>query len=264
MDGKKKLIGKLIKIPDGCFQTTSLTAASEANDSHTIYLDSFYMDAVPITNLQFKEFIKKCPEWQKEAGIQTYRNTYYLYTWRQGLIFPKGKRDHPAIYMNWYAAAAYCNWRSHQDGLKPCYDDGYICDFKASGYRLPTEAEFEFAARGGMNTIYPWGDEINKTLANYDNHIGDTVEVASYPANGYGLYDMSGHIGHWCQDWYVENPYTSSEPIDNPRGPSMGEFKCYRGGGWGTPKEMHGITKRFWQRPTNVNPDFGFRCVRKA
>ena len=103
---------------------------------HTVYTDAFLMDVVPITNLQFKAFLKDCPQWQKDAEIKRTLNPYYLYFWRQDLIFPKGKRDHPAVSMNWESAAAYCNWRSRNEGLQECYDSDFTCDFAANGYRL--------------------------------------------------------------------------------------------------------------------------------
>ena len=202
--------------------------------------------------------------WQKEPGIEAYLNTYYLYTWRQGLIFPNGKRDHPAVYMNWYSAAAYCNYRSRQEGFQECYneDQEFSCNFEANGYRLPTEAEFEKASKSGReDTLYPWGNNISKSDGNFDNIIGDTTEVASYAPNGYGLYDMSGNIGHWCQDWF-DPEYYKAETAKNPRGPKIGNHKSYRGGSWGNPEEYQKVYKRFWQLQVNCNPDFGFRCVR--
>ena len=230
-----------------------------------IHINAFLIDDCPVTNNQFKQFVKDCPQWQKEAGIDRFFNTYYLYTWRKGLIYPKGKRDHPAVYMNWYAAAAYCNWRSRNEGFEECYDEDndFTCNFDANGYRLPTEAEFEKAARGGQETaLYPWGDTIDKSKGNYDNHIGDTTEIASYPPNGYGLYDMSGNIGHWCQDWF-DPAYYQSSPDKNPTGPTTGTHRVYKGGSWGNTDNYQRITCRFWMLPTNINPDFGFRCVRK-
>lgn len=171
-----------------------------------------------MTNNQFKQFVKDCPAWQKEEGLQE------------------------------------------------CYNENndFSCDFVANGYRLPTEAEFEKAARGGQSSIlYPWGDEIDKSKANFDNIIGDTTEVGSYEPNGYGLYDMGGNIGHWCQDWFDSGGY-GTDLKENPRGLEEGTHRVYKGGSWGNPEEYQRITCRFWMLPVNCNPDFGFRCVRKA
>ena len=258
---KKSLITDMVQIPEGPFMMGSDKGGE--GPAHEVYVDAFYMDVTPVTNAQFKEFIKACPEWQKEPEAKRTLNSYYLFFWRKGIFFPAGKRDHPVVYMNWPSAAAYCNWRSREEGLQECYDDSMACDFGQNGYRLPTEAEFEKAMKGGKETLYPWGDKIDKSVANYDNLIGDTAEVASYPANAYGLYDMSGNIGHWCQDWFDPDYYKHS-PRENPTGPGTGTHRSYRGGSWGNTPENHTCTIRFGMPPLNVNPDFGFRCVRKA
>lgn len=265
MGAEKLHTGQMIEIPAGPFLMGSDEGLDIELPVHEVTLDAFLMDVYPVTNAQFKAFIKDCPQWQKETEIRRSLNPYYLYFWRKGLIYPKGKRDHPAVYMNWFAAAAYCNWRSRLEGLEECYDetDGYICNFDANGYRLPTEAEFEKAARGGLEqALYPWGNEIDKSKANYDNLIGDTTEVGTYPPNGYGLYDMGGNIAHWCQDWFDPDYYGVS-PSVNPRGPEMGTHRVYRGGAWGNPEELQRCSYRFFMRDLNVNPDFGFRCVRR-
>ena len=259
-------IGTMAEVPAGSFLMGSENGADNEAPVREVSLDSFMIDVCPITNEQFKAFIKACPQWQKDAGITEYLNTYYLYIWRQNLIFPNGKRDHPAVYMNWYAAAAYCNWRSRIEGFQEAYDeaDDFACNFDVNGYRLPTEAEFEYAARGGLkDALYPWGNEIDKSVANYDNLIGDTCDVMSYAPNGFGLFDMSGNIGHWCQDWYDE-AYYKNAPKNNPRGPETGTHKSYRGGSWGNGAELQRVSCRFWQLQVNCNPDFGFRCVRAA
>ncbi len=240
------------------------TGRDEERPTHIVFTDAFLMDVCPVTNRLFKAFLKACPQWQRSVGVKKYLNTYYLYLWREDVIFPNGKRDHPVVYVNWYSTAAYCNWRSREEGLLPCYDeaDNFTCDFSASGYRLPTEAEYERASRGGMEqAAYPWGDSIDKSKGNYNNLIGDTTEAGIYLANGYGLFDMSGNIGHWCQDWFDPDYYHNS-PVKNPRGPETGKYRVYRGGAWGAPVDSQRCASRFWLLPENCNPDFGFRCVR--
>lgn len=244
-------------IPEGSFPMGDA-------DSQNVYVDAFWMDTFPVTNAEFKQFLKECPVWQKEAGIQVFKNPYYLFFWR-GIIFPSKKRDHPVVYPNWYVAAAYCNWRSVKEGLSPCYDENndFFCDFDKSGYRLPTEAEFEKAAKGNQNTVYPWGNSIDKSIANFDNYVGDTTEVGTYNPNPYGLYDMGGNIAHWCQDWYAED-LNLGEYKENPKGPETGTHKVYKGGSWGGSADMQKCSRRFFLLPVNCNPDFGFRCVKKA
>ncbi|MDR3425254.1 MAG: SUMF1/EgtB/PvdO family nonheme iron enzyme [Alphaproteobacteria bacterium] len=264
MPMQEGLNATLIPIPAGDFLMGSESGEDQEKPVHRVFLDAFEIDARPITNRQFKLFIKACPEWQKSAIIKKHPNAYYLYPWRDEIFFPKGKRDHPVVYINWYSSAAFCNWRSREEGLRPCYDESsdFACDFSADGYRLPTEAEYECASRGGVEqALYPWGFEISKRVANYDNMVGDTTEVGTYAPNGFGLFDMSGNIGHWCQDWYDQDYYQRS-PDKNPRGPESGKYRVYRGGPWGTQAYYQRCAKRFCLMPQLYNPDFGFRCVR--
>lgn len=156
------------------------------------------------------------------------------------------------LLVSWYGACTYANQKSRENGLAPCYDETtWACDFNANGFRLPTEAEWEFAARGGEHNPYyqyPWGDACYGSHANFDNS-GDpyestqpeTTPVGYYDgnqtppgvdmANGYGLYDTSGNAWEWCWDWYDDNYYSNS-PHDNPTGPISGSARILRGGSW--------------------------------
>ena len=262
---EKTLLTSHILIPAGAFLMGDPSGLANEQPVHEVYLDAFYMDACVVTNSQFKDFLIEVPSWRKNLGTKESLNKYYLFFWRD-LIYPKGKRDHPAVYVSWYVAAAYCNWRSLKEGFTPCYDgsNGFVCDFAANGYRLPTEAEYEKAARGGLQgQIYPWGNEIARQQANFDNHVGDTTEVGSYPPNAYGLFDMVGNVKVWCQDWYDRDYYQSS-PTANPTGPASGAYKSFRNESWGMPASFLRCGHRSWMLPWNVNPDFGFRCVRRG
>jgi formylglycine-generating enzyme required for sulfatase activity len=169
----------------------------------------------------------------------------------------KGGRDmsnDPMVQVSWYGAAAYCNWRSIQDGRQQCYNlSTWDCDFNNNGYHLPTEAQWEYAARGGLNgKRFPWGDTISHDLANYfsvDDHHYDISQTrgyhpdwndgispytspgGSFQANGYGLYDMSGNVKEWCNDWYDPDYYDIS-PQNNPTGPAAGNYRALRDNGW--------------------------------
>jgi formylglycine-generating enzyme required for sulfatase activity len=140
------------------------------------------------------------------------------------------------VEVSWYGACAYANWRSEQHGLTPCYDlSTWVCDFNANGWRLPTEAEWEYAARGGAHNPYyqyPWNsNSITSSDANYNYNIGTTCDVGNYAPNGYGLYDTAGNVWEWCNDWYSSSYYSSS-PGSNPTGPSSVSYRVIRGGSW--------------------------------
>ena len=161
---------------------------SDANDAeddekpkHTIYLDAFHIDKYEVTNAEYKKFIDANPQWQKGRIPKKYHDGDYLKHWNRN-NYPPGKDNHPVVYVSWYAAMAYAEW---------------------SGKRLPTEAEWEKAARGGrFFSRYTWGFSPDPNKANYGEKIGDTTPVGTYDANGYGLYDMAGNVWEWCLDEY--------------------------------------------------------------
>ena len=176
-------------IPAGEFEMGSDTGKNNERPVHTVTLDAFYMDMYEVTNAQYKVFIDANPEWQKENIPPAFHDGVYLRLW-DGNTYPEGKADHPVIYVSWYAAMAYAEW---------------------VGKRLPTEAEWEKAARGELiGQTYPWGDTHDATLANYTRYHNAPVAVGQYPPNGYGLYDMAGNISEWCLDEYDPDFYAIS------------------------------------------------------
>ena len=170
----------MVLIPAGEFQMGSDNPDGELDEKpvHTVYVDAFYMDKYQVTYAQYKKFVDANPKWQKgswwksEGGIEKrFHDGDYLKDW-DGNNYPEGKDNHPVTYVSWYAAMAYAKW---------------------AGKRLPTEAEWEKAARGGLEGLeYPWGDTINPSNASYPPHGGFDSPVGLYPSNGYGLYDMVG------------------------------------------------------------------------
>lgn len=210
--------------------------------------------------------------------------------------------NHPVHNISWYDVVKWCNACSEKEGLTPCYSSGgaiyrtgtdsnVACNWSADGYRLPTEAEWEKAARGGVSgKNFPWGDSdtINHSNANYyanssrynydtSGYTVDTYHpsyyfgtfpfsapVGSFAPNGYGLYDMSGNMEEWCWDWYQSNYYLTS-PSSNPTGPVAGTGRIVRGGWYGRWANMCRVSDRYSNAPSyNSFPSMSFRLARNS
>ena len=222
---------------------------------HDVYLDAFYIDKYPVTNAQFKEFVDANPQWEKPRGFTFFHSYkfydgYYLHHWDKD-NYPEERNDHPVVHISWYAAMAYARW---------------------IGKRLPTEAEWEKAARGGLqDQKYPWGDMIDGGKANYEKRRQQTTPVGRYPANGYGLYDMVGNVWEWCLDEWDKSFYAFSSK-DNPicggnierivqNYTNSKSHHVIRGGSWYNSVENVRTAKRSGVLPTYANSNIGFRCV---
>ncbi|GAG59568.1 unnamed protein product, partial [marine sediment metagenome] len=149
--------------------------------------------------------------------------------------------DHPVVGVTWVAAMQYAEWK---------------------GRRLPTEAEWEYAARGGLaKKRYPNGNDVDSTSCNYNGTYGHPIRVGSLPVNEYGLHDMAGNVVEWVSDYYAKD-YFLEAPVDNPTGPKYGKRRVIRGGGWRSGKMCATVVFRQSLRPYWVDMNVGFRCAR--
>ena len=181
-----------------------------------------------------------------------------------------GRGTRPVIHVSWYDAVVFCNWRSQKDGLMGCYtitgtDVTYNTD--ANGYRLPTEAEWEYAARGGSKSrgyAYSGSNDAGE-VGWYDQNSGNsTHQVGEKRANELGLFDMSGNVWEWCWDWYGDKYYSQS-PGENPMGPSLGQYRVLRGGCWFGDVHLLRCTLRDGVVfPTSSGYSLGFRVARTS
>jgi formylglycine-generating enzyme len=177
--------------------------------------------------------------------------------------------------VSWYEAVEFCNELSRQEGLDPCYSGSgasMLCDFTANGYRLPTEAEWEYACRAGTGTDFYTGNMTHPLSSPLDpalDHAGwyggnsgaSTHPVGEKEPNAFGLYDMHGNVYEWCWDWYGSGYYASS-PAEDPRGPASGSYRVLRGGSWFGNARICRSANRHGIFPANRSNDSGFRLVR--
>ena len=235
-------------IPAGTFQMGSQGGDSDERPVHTVTLAAFWMDQTEVTNAMYATFLNVMGN-QTESGV----------TWldaadsdvdihQQGgqWVADTGRESNPVREVSWYGAAAYCTW---------------------AGRELPTEAQWEFAARGGLaGTDYPWGHEAPSCTLGAQNGAqsgqclpDDTVPVASFAPNGYGLFDMAGNVWERVADWYGA-AYYSSSPVENPAGPASGSDRTLRGGSWHLENPLR-ISNRVRYNPGDTDSNIGFRCA---
>jgi len=196
---------------------------------HRVRLDAFYLDRHQVTNRLYRSFC--------EAAGHVLPFFWEMTGFRCGPDYP----DHPVVGVSWQDAAAYAAWCSK---------------------RLPTEAEWEYAARGGLEgKSFPTGDTLDPDDGNYfKSELGGPVPVGSYPPNGYGLYDMQGNVVEWVWDWYAPDYYAHSPQV-NPQGPESGRFRLIRGGGWHSGATCNRVYYRNALPPNWLDFNVGFRCA---
>ena len=209
-----------------------------------IYLETYWIDLFEVTNEKYLEFVEQTGHRPAlDASCET-PNCKKGNLW-DGNSFPKRVRNQPVTQVNWYDADAYCKWR---------------------GKRLPTEAEWEKAARGPVGNKYPWGNSSPKGRATYQRKwrgVYTMTDVGSYSTgvSVYGVFDMSGNVWEWVSDWYSRKHY-SYIAKENPQGPAEGEFKVVRGGSWVNYPDTLRSAGRRWSRPEVLFNDTGFRCAK--
>lgn len=233
MDGKGVA---MVLVPAGEFQMGGVRTDAFARPSekpvHTVHLDAFYIDKFEVTNASYRACVEAGDCSENINSTSGNRSSYY-----NNSEFD----EYPVVWVDWTMATTYCAWR---------------------GARLPTEAEWEKAARGTESPIYPWGNEVAKTYANYGG--ADTTAVGAYESgkSPYGVYDMAGNVWEWVADWYSADFY-QSPPEKNPSGPADGisKSKVQRGGSWtGLDADVRTSNRRPYD-PDRSNFDIGFRCA---
>ena len=274
-------------IPAGSFQIGDSLGDSYGSETpvHAVNVSAFYMEKNLVTKAQWDGVTS----WAATNGYTFDSNIQGEGPHGQGKA-----ADHPVQTVNWWDCVKWCNARSEKERLVPCYTVGGstyktgqanpVCNFSASGYRLPTEAEWEKAARGGLSGHrFPWGDTISWSQANYytygywpiydlnsgitynpkycDGVYPYTSPVGSFAANGYGLYDMAGNMSEWCWDWY--GSYESGSASD-PTGLVSGSSRVIRGGSWCFTPDGCRVTSRGSYYPVSSYNFIGFRCARSS
>ena len=244
---------KMLPIPAGTFlmgadsgATMVGTTNRNGDTVHSVILSAFTMSETDITQEQYQTIMDTNPSHFKTGADAPRR---------------------PVEQVCWYDAVRFCNKLSQNAGKTNCYDISnpdstqWTCDMNANGYRLPTEAEWEYACKGGTATTYCSGADTNGMGAHawstYDSGI-TTHPVATKIATAYGLYDMAGNVWQWCNDWY--GTYAAGA-VTNPQGASGGLYRVLRGGGWGDDETYLRSTYRYDLNPDYRNVQIGFRVV---
>lgn len=220
----------LLYVPGGEF-TMGSDVNSDEQPIHQVTLDAYWIDQTEVTNAMYAKCVK-ANQCRLPRSAKSNTREYYYYNPEFG--------NYPVISVSWNDAASYCSW---------------------VGRRLPTEAEWEKAARGTDGRTYPWGNnEPDSSLLNID--IADTTAVGTYPGSAsiYGAFDMSGNVWEWVADWYGETYYQDS-PSTNPLGPESGELRVLRGGSWGSADDEFHSAQRYKNGQRFNNSFIGFRCA---
>ncbi len=246
-------MNRMVRVEGGTYKMGSKdsdkTADNDEQKEHAVTIKTFEISKFEVTVWEWKQYTKANklkmplkPEWG----------------WQD---------NYPINGITWEEAIAYCNWLNKKEKLQPVYSKqgpNYVCNFKANGYRLPTEAEWEFAAKGGVKSKaykFSGGNEANEVAWHKAISKNSPHTVGTKLPNELGLYDMSGNVWEWCWDWYNKD-YYKIEKGDNPKGPEMGERKCVRGGSWDSQVNYLRPANRISTQPNKTHEFYGFRVAR--
>lgn len=277
----------MVSISGGVFEMGDLSGEGQSNEKplHKVSLDDFYIGKTEVTVGEYLKFVDKTkshyPEWLESGSI------YNIKTGRDDLYEKLGAvltdLKYPIVGVSWLDAIAYCNWLSEQKGLNKVYiisGDNVTTNWNANGYRLPTEAEWEYAARSGgkkenfagfnkESDSYRYANYCDQNCkeswrtSNQNDNYAFTSPVGSFQANGLGVYDMTGNVWEWCSDWYDADYYKKSDKI-NPHGADSGVNRVFHGGSWhNLPADIR-ASYRNYGLETHRNNNIGFRLCRSA
>jgi formylglycine-generating enzyme required for sulfatase activity len=239
--GEYTMPDTMLWIGGGTFRMGNAAGDGDEQPLHTTHVSGFFIQKTEVTQLQFETVMGYNPSSMPGPNL-------------------------PIINVSWFEAVEYCNRLSLKEGLTPAYsgsNDNIVCSFTANGYRLPTEAEWEYAARGGsldmLTFVYAGGNTLDLFGWYLGNSRQQLHEGAQKQANTLGLYDLSGNVWEWCWDWY--GAYTPGEATD-PKGASRGNNRVTRGGSWNSEAGQLRSTYRSYANPTSAYHDVGFRIIR--
>jgi formylglycine-generating enzyme required for sulfatase activity len=229
------LLPEMVRIPEGDFNMGQANPHLDCYDCdkdeqpvHKVMLSGFEIGRFEVTNAQYKTFAEATGRSSAE--------------WRQ--YYKPGKENFPVLNVSWADAQAYCAWLQAETGRS---------------YRLPTEAEWEYAARAGTQNAFIHGNKLSHREAHFDNKDGPG-RIGRFKPNRFGLYDTLGNVWEWCADWYGEDYYQKS-PDKNPQGPTTGQYRVLRGGSWLSTKQLCRVANRSWYNPGYILDGRGFRIV---
>jgi iron(II)-dependent oxidoreductase len=225
-------IPEIVVIPEGWFFMGSQSGPENEMPRHRVWLDAFGIGKFPVTNREYRIFVE-----QTKSPLPPF--------WSDAIF---SDPEQPVVGVNWDDAMAYCQWLGQTTGQE---------------FRLPSEAEWERAARGNReNALYPWGNEppSERPFAGCDPKLGGPARVGTNPPSEFGLYDMSEGVHEWCSDYYDARYYRRS-PEKNPRGPASGKRRSSRGGSWRHRIKFSRCAARSSLPPTFKYADYGFRVA---